>query len=197
LKVELVEAYLEKLSAILDIPKPVKDKAVAVYQKAAEEGLTKGRSSVAMAVAALEIVCRQSGVPVLYNELIEIGGVLNKDVERCRRLLLIHLGLFLPPRKPKQLVQLIAKRVGASDKAVETANQILDRAREKSIFSGRNISAIAAGALYIACFQNKEHILIRDIAKVAGVSEATVRLRWMELARELKLELPAKRITKF
>jgi len=49
---------------------------------------------------------------------------------------------------------------------------------------------LAAAALYIACKQAGEKKTQKDIADAAGVTEVTVRNRFKNLKRQLRLELP-------
>jgi len=49
---------------------------------------------------------------------------------------------------------------------------------------------VAAAALYIASVLHGERKTQRDIAEVARVTEVTVRNRYKELIKQLKIDLP-------
>ncbi len=49
-------------------------------------------------------------------------------------------------------------------------------------------TGIAAAALYVAALLNNEKRTQREVADVAGVTEVTIRNRYKELLKELKLK---------
>ena len=49
---------------------------------------------------------------------------------------------------------------------------------------------LAAAALYIACLQNAEKNTQEDIAEASGVTEVTVRNRYKDLIKQLRIEIP-------
>jgi len=183
-------AELDRLSDKVYIPGPVKEKAAVIYRKALDKGLVRGRSIAAIAAAALYAACRTTETPRTLREISEASLVDKKDVARCYRLLLRELEVQMPIADPLTYVSKIAERTGISGQTQGLAIKILNEARLKRAASGKDPMGLAAAALYIACLQNNEKKTQKDIAEAAGVTEVTVRNRYKNLKRQLKLELP-------
>ena len=183
-------AELDRLSDKLYIPGPVKEKAAVVYRKALEKGLVRGRSIAAIAAASLHAACRNTETPRTLREIAEASLVDKKDVARCYRLLLRELDIQMPIADPLTYISKIAERTGISGKTQGQAIKILRQAKSKRAASGKDPMGLAAAALYIACLQNNEKKTQKDIAEAAGVTEVTVRNRYKNLKRQLRLEIP-------
>ncbi len=183
-------AELDRLSDKVYIPGPVKEKAAVIYRKALDKGLVRGRSIAAIAAAALYAACRTTETPRTLREISETSLVDKKDVARCYRLLLRELDIQMPIADPLTYVSKIAERTGISGQTQGLAIKILNEAKLKRAASGKDPMGLAAAALYIACLQSNEKKTQKDIAEAAGVTEVTVRNRYKNLKRHLKLELP-------
>ena len=66
--------------------------------------------------------------------------------------------------------------------------EILKRASDEELTSGRGPAGIAAAALYVAALLNDEKKTQREVADVAGITEVTIRNRYKELIEKLGLE---------
>ena len=181
---------LDRLSGKVNISPPIKEKSAVIYRKALDKGLVRGRSISAIAAAALYAACRKSGTPRTLREISEASLVDKKDVARCYRLLLQELDFHMPIADPLTYVSKIAEKNGVSGKTQGAAITILGEARRKRFVAGKDPMGMAAAALYIACLQNGEKITQKDIAEAAGVTEVTVRNRYKELKKQLRIELP-------
>ena len=181
---------LERLSSLISISPPIKEKAAVAYRKALDKGLVRGRSINGIAAAALYAACRKSGSPRTLSEIAKASLVNKKDVARCYRLLIQELDFHMPISDPLTYVSKIAEKTGISGKTQGAAMVILREARQKRISSGKDPRGLAAAALYIACLQNAEKHVQRDIADAAGVTEVTVRNRYKELMKKLQIETP-------
>ncbi len=183
-------AELERLSSMVSISPPIKEKAAVVYRKALDKGLVRGRSINAVAAAALYAACRKSGSPRSLSEIAKASLVNKKDVARCYRLLLQELDFHMPISDPLTYVSKIAEKTGISGKTQGAAIAILREARQKRFSAGKDPMGLAAAALYIACLQNAEKNTQEDISKASGVTEVTVRNRYKDLIKQLRIEIP-------
>ena len=183
-------AELERLSSMVSISPPIKEKAAVVYRKALDKGLVRGRSINSVAAAALYAACRKSGSPRSLSEIAKASLVNKKDVARCYRLLLQELDFHMPISDPLTYVSKIAEKTGISGKTQGAAIAILREARQKRFSAGKDPMGLAAAALYIACLQNAEKNTQEDISKASGVTEVTVRNRYKDLIKQLRIEIP-------
>ncbi|MFW9913584.1 MAG: hypothetical protein ACFFEU_13990 [Candidatus Thorarchaeota archaeon] len=65
------------------------------------------------------------------------------------------------------------------------AKEILKRASEAGIHPGQNPMGQASAAVYVAAILTKNRVTQSTLADFAGVSEATIRKRYVELAKGL------------
>ncbi|MHA1790693.1 MAG: transcription initiation factor IIB, partial [Candidatus Helarchaeota archaeon] len=62
-------------------------------------------------------------------------------------------------------------------------------AKEKGLTAGKDPTGLAAAAIYIVAIQEGERRTQREIAKIAHVTEVTVRNRYKELVKKLHLRV--------
>jgi transcription initiation factor TFIIB len=67
--------------------------------------------------------------------------------------------------------------------------EILKKAANEELTSGRGPTGLAAAALYIATILCGERRTQREVADVAGVTEVTIRNRYKELAKKLDIDI--------
>jgi len=65
------------------------------------------------------------------------------------------------------------------------AKEIMKSATEAGLSSGQNPLGQATAAVYVAAILVKNRVTQRVLAEFAGVSEATIRKRYVELAKGL------------
>jgi transcription initiation factor TFIIB len=181
---------LDRLSDKVSAPAAVKEKAALIYRKALDEGLVRGRSIAAIAAASLYASCRITGTPRNLREISNASLVKKKDVARCYRLLLRKLDIRMPIADPLIYISKIAQRSDVPGYIQAEAVKILNEARSRRVSAGKDPMGLAAAALYIACKQSGEKKTQKEIADAAGVTEVTVRNRFKNLKRLLRLDVP-------
>ena len=65
------------------------------------------------------------------------------------------------------------------------AKEIMKQAAEAGISSGQNPVGQVSAAVYVAAILTKNRVTQSSLAEFAGVSESTIRKRYVELARGL------------
>ncbi len=80
-----------------------------------------------------------------------------------------------------QCVSRIAAKAGLSEKTSRRSLVILRRAEESGISAGKDPMGLAAAALYVACILEGEDKTQKDLAEAAGVTQATIRIRYKGL----------------
>ena len=181
---------LDRLSDKVSAPAAVKEKAALIYRKALDEGLVRGRSIAAIAAASLYASCRITGTPRNLREISNASLVKKKDVARCYRLLLRKLDIRMPIADPLIYISKIAQRSDVPGYIQAEAVKILNEERSRHVSAGKDPMGLAAAALYIACKQSGEKKTQKEIADAAGVTEVTVRNRFKNLKRLLRLDVP-------
>ena len=185
LKVALAE--LKRGSSYLKLPKSVEEEAARVYRLAVQKGLVRGRSMESVVAGALYAACRRHEVPRTLDEMGEASGIEKKEIGRTYRFVTRELEISIKPSNPADYIPRFASALKLTAETQSKAVEILEMARDIELTSGRGPTGIAAAALYVASLIHGEKRTQREVADVAGVTEVTIRNRYKELIKKLKL----------
>ncbi|MCD6410127.1 MAG: transcription initiation factor IIB [Candidatus Verstraetearchaeota archaeon] len=182
---------LDRISSQLGLPRSVKDEAAVIYRRAVEKGLVRGRSIESVMAAAIYAACRELKIPRTLDEIAKYTKSGRKDVARCYRLLLREVSIRVPIADPLDFISRIGGTLGLSGVTQHRAAEIIKEAKRLGITAGKDPAGLAAAAIYIASLLENERKTQKEIAQAAQVTEVTVRNRYKELIRTLKIEVPA------
>ncbi len=169
---------LDRVASLMGLPRPVKDEAGFICKKALEKGLVRGRSIEAIVAAAVYAACRIDGVPRTLDELQQVTGVRKKTIGKAYGALLRTLTLRVPPSRPSDYVSRFCSRLGLSNTVEAEAHKILKELEKIDSSMSLSPSGTAAAAIYLASLSCGERRPQKAIAKIAGVSEVTLRNRF-------------------
>src|SRR3989344_5313335 len=190
---KLALAELKRVSSYLKLPRSVEEESARIYRRAVEKGLVRGRSMESVVAGALYASCRRHEVPRTLDEISEASGIDKKEVGRTYRFITRELGIRILPSNPVDYLPRFVSALKLSAETQTRAVEILEKAQKAELTSGRGPTGIAAASLYVATLINNEKRTQREVADVAGVTEVTIRNRYKELLRELKLSKELKR----
>lgn len=180
---------LDRITSQLSVPRPVKEASAILYRRTVERHLIRGRSIEAMIAACTYAGCRLRQVPRTLDEIAHHSRINRKELGRCYRLLLRKLDMRVPVAQPTDFIPRFAEALDLSSRVQRRASEIIEAARLQGITAGKDPTGLAAATLYIASIQEGERRTQREIAAIARVTEVTVRNRYKEMVRVLKLEV--------
>jgi len=180
---------LDRLSSGMGLPRSVRETAAMIYRKAAFKNLVRGRSIEGITAASLYAACRQCHVPRTLDEISTASGLPRKEIGRNFRFVSRELELKLLPTVPKDYIARFCSELNLSQAVLSKTLDILERAANQELTSGRGPTGLAAASLYIASVLCGERRTQRQVADVAGVTEVTIRNRYKELALKLKISM--------
>ena len=137
---------------------------------------------------ALYAACRRHEIPRTLDELSEASGIDKKEIGRTYRFITRELGIRILPSNPIDYIPRFASALKLNADTQTKAVEILEKAQNIELTSGRGPTGIAAASLYVAALINNEKRTQREVADIAGVTEVTIRNRYKELLRELDLK---------
>ncbi|KXA96598.1 transcription initiation factor IIB [candidate division MSBL1 archaeon SCGC-AAA259I09] len=177
---------LDRMASQLGLSKSVQGTAARIYRQAVKKNLIKGRSMEGAVSASLYLACRDARLPRTLSEVAEISRVDEKEIGQTYRFIARELDLNLPLADPASYVSKLGDELGISGEAKVKAMEIIRKAREENITSGKSPPAIAAATIYIAARNNGEKRTQREVSKAADVTEVTVRNRYSEISEKLE-----------
>lgn len=187
--------YMSKLYEKLSLPKSIWAEAMAIYKKALEKDLVRGRSIESVASASLYIALRTNDRADIKRRIVDIakaGNVEKKDITRCYRLLLDELGIEGKVELPSSRIPQIVSVMSFDQRIERTALDICyylengNAMRAKNV-SGKDPVGLAAAAIYMARLAMVEigldcgHATQKEIAENAKVTEVTLRNRYGQI----------------
>ena len=181
--------HIRRFSDILTIPSSIKEMAAIIYRKALKKDIVRGRTIKGVAAAALYAACRYSKNPRTLKEVSEASFQHPKDVARNYRLIVHNLNMKMPIDKPMDYVTKIAEKAQVSSETEGLAIQLINEAQKRRATSGKDPSAVAAAALYLAGKLVHENVTQSCLAEAANITEVTIRNRKKDLAKILQLKL--------
>lgn len=184
---KLALAELKRVSNYLKLPKSVEEESARIYTLAVQRGLVRGRSMESVVAGALYAACRRHEVPRTLDELSEASGIDKKEIGRTYRFVTRELGIRILPSNPIDYISRFSASLKLTAVTQTKAVEILEKAQNSELTSGRGPTGIAAASLYVAALMNNEKRTQREVADVAGVTEVTIRNRYKELIKKLKL----------
>jgi transcription initiation factor TFIIB len=178
-------SVMSKIAYKLNLPRSVTETACMIYRRALQKQLVRGRTIQNVAVAIIYIACRQCNVIRTIEDVALAATITKKEAARDYRFLLRELNSEVPQVNPQGYISKIVNKLSLTGETEMLAISILGMASRLRLTSGRGPPGIAAACVYISSQITDEHRTQGEIAKVAQVTEVTIRNRYKELARRL------------
>ncbi|MHA2286391.1 MAG: transcription initiation factor IIB [Candidatus Thorarchaeota archaeon] len=181
---------MDRLASQLGLNKSNKELAAMLYRKLIINRLIRSRSIDAMVGAAIYAACRLRKSPRSLEEIARFSAVSKKKIGANYRQLVIKLKLKMPIPTPANYVSRFMTELKLFGEVQTKVMEILEMAeKDRSLVTGRDPRGLAAAAIYIASILTDHRVTQREIARVAGVTEVTVRNRYKELVNKLGLTM--------
>ncbi len=180
---------LNRVASHLGLPENIRESAAFLYRRCVEKGLIRGRQIESVVSAVIYAVCRQYGIPRTLDEIAVVAEIQKKEIGRTYRLITQQLQLKVPLTNPRFYISRFVTSLKLSGDTQEKAVELLDKAIDKGLISGRGPMGVAAAAVYIASVLTGERRTQKEVADVAGVTEVTIRNRYRELKKSLELNV--------
>ncbi len=179
---------LQRIVSFLNLPKPIHEKIARYYEEAVNKGLVRGRSIESVVASLTYAVSREFDSPRTLDEIAESSGVEKREIGRTYRYIARELKIRILPANPITFIPRFCSMLGLSDSIQAKSIEILKRAKQHDITSGKGPTGVAAAAIYIATVLIGEKRTQREVADIVGVTEVTIRNRYKELIDKLGIE---------
>lgn len=180
---------IDRMASALYLPNDIKEETSVLYRRAMKKKLIRGRSVEELVSAMLYITCRRCGVPRTLKEIAKVSKMPLRKIRRAYLFLLKKLEIKLAPADPARYIPRFCSELGLSDATRERAIKILKDDKGTGAAKGWSPTGTAAAAIYLATILSDESVKEKDIAKVAGTTQITIRKRCMELESKLKSDI--------
>lgn len=182
-------AEIDRMASALGIPESTREIAAVIYRNALKENLVLGRSIEGVATSALYAACRMDGLPRCLGEVAVVSRIDRREVARTYTSVSDELNLAIGPTDPREYIPRFASKLDLEEPIRREARQLIERAGDHELISGRSPTGLAGAALYTAMLLHDTTRSQQSIAEVARVSVVTLRSRHRELVDEFDLAL--------
>jgi len=173
----VAQPKLYGLASSLGFPQTVIEEALRIYSKAVKMKLTMGRSIQNLVAASILVSSKLHDIPRSMDEIAHAAQIPLKNLSKAYRLLLNRLKITIKTTTPSKFIARFSAELKLPPEVQVRAKELLELASENMSVAGKDPKGLAAAALYIAGKELGESRSQADLAKVAHVSEVTLRNR--------------------
>ncbi|MEM3278236.1 MAG: transcription initiation factor IIB, partial [Thermoplasmata archaeon] len=141
---------MKNITIKMKLPKDVEETAAVIYRKAVFKNLIRGRSIESIVAASIYAACRLVDMPRTLEEVSKDSEINKKKIGRAYRHLTKELSLNLKPTVPSSYITQFCNRLALDKNVVTEAEEIVRKASEMGLTSGKGPTGVAAAAIYIA-----------------------------------------------
>lgn len=178
---------LDRICSQLQVPRNVKETAGQIYKKSFTTGAIRGYPINSMIAASVYAAARVRRIPRSLEEVSDATLITKKRLGQCYRLLVKRMNYKIPLTQPTDLIVRMGTEIAVSTLTQQLAVEIINEATNNKLTNGKCPGGMAASALYLAGLMNGEKRTQRLIAKVAHVTEVTIRHRCKDLITLMNL----------
>ena len=179
---------LQRIQDKICVSNNVKELAAYIYRKAAEQKITQGRSINAVVAASMYATCRNTQTLRTLREISLVTNIKPKRISQSYRAIVRNLDLKIPVVNQADYISKISNNLGISEKTKRFAFEILKKAEDQKMLSGRDPVGMASASIYYACLIKKEPFTQVQVAEASGMTAVTVRNRFQELREKIDVE---------
>ena len=165
---------LEDLAEPLRLSTDVRKDVATMFGEVVKRNLTDGRKTESVVGASVCLTTRELGEPIPITRIARELDVERQSFARLVRRLCEELGLDSAECQPEDYLRYISRDLEFNEEIIDEAREWLHLARKEGLTNERNPTGVAGAALYGASGGAQPQ---RTVAKVAGVSKETLRVR--------------------
>ncbi len=182
---EAFQNYINNFAYRLGVPYYVKETAINYFVRMLDSNKKIYPENVKyFAIALLYIAARENNYPLSYKVIKKTLRIESEKIMKAIRA--SYETLHLKPRQvdPRIYLQQIIEKLKINDyEAAQAARNLLKVAEERGMISGKDIRGVIGGIIYVIVKAFAIRKTQREIAKACGITEVTIRNRFIEFAK--------------
>lgn len=181
----LAISFINDLLNKLHLPYFVKDDAIKYYKQLMQKKKIRKDKVRSISAALVYLVCRKSSIPLSFKRVASGSDIEKSELASSYMETIELLKVEVPPPSIESLAIYIAKKADLKPKTVALARKIANKL-EKEIILGKDPNSIAAAAVYLAAKRKGEEVEKSKMAKIASVSDVTLRNQLIQIEKTLQ-----------
>lgn len=182
---ESFKNILNNYSFRLGIPNYVKNTAIIFFLRLLENRKKIFADNVKFFVAALiYLAAKEHNYPLSYKMIKKSLNMRSEKLSKAMRVSLEVLHIRHKKIDPIIYLQQVVEKLKINDyEAVQVAKKLIRIAETRGMLSGKDVRGIVGGVLYVIVKAFGIRCTQREIARACGITEVTIRNRFLEFAR--------------
>lgn len=180
--------FLERLQDKLGVSDNVKETASYIYRKALERKITSGRPIYSVAAASMYIACRNTHTLRNLSDISKAANIKRTNISQSYRAIVKQLDLKMPLVNQADFILKISNTLKISAGTKNLAIEILKKATELDMMSGRDPAGMASASIYYSNVIRKDGFTQTQIANASGVTAVTIRNRVREIKKKIQIQ---------
>jgi transcription initiation factor TFIIB len=173
-------AEIIRITGILSMQPSIAEQAAKICGQAFFKGLSRGNPLSTLAAAAVYASAKLQSIPTTAEEVATKSDLAKSEVVHCFRKLQRNLNLSFPTISLHAYANRILRQLSLQSdaKLIGTVTKFLLQIEKENGAQGRNPSAVAAAAIYVATLHHSNvqyNLTQRKLAQAANVTETTIR----------------------
>ena len=172
---------VRSLTASLELPAPVAERAAYWFRTATSKGLLNGRSIEAMCAGVMYIAARERELPITKATVAERSPISEDRIRGHVGVLQAQLSVSIKPATPQEFLPKLASELSIADSHERQARELLEAAVEANVHVGKHPAGVAGAAIYTTATNSGRQLTQTEVAEAAGVSSITICRRHQQL----------------
>jgi transcription initiation factor TFIIB len=170
----------------LGLPTNVEERAMFLYREAKRADLIRGRSIEEIAAASVLLAARERSLPRSIAEVADASGVERRTLARAFRILHRSLRIRVAPTAPRDYLPRLLSDLSLPPSLGPRVEELLRQGGDAGLGNGHSAFGLAGAAVYVVAKEAGMRRTEKQVAKAAGVSDVTIRVRTHDLVRMLE-----------
>jgi len=171
----------------LQLDKSIVEDAERIFNEIKDEKGFKGSSEVLKKAGALYVAIKRSPLcpPIHIKNIALATNIDRRSIAKIYRKIMLKLEEQpqLCTLRPNIYVDLLLKKLEADEGLTQRASLILEKVLEDRLHLGRHPAVVAGAIVYAACMSEGRSHIQRDIAKMCGITEASIRSVYQKIKK--------------
>lgn len=181
-------SLLQQAVTDLDLSREVQDRSMELLEESRDKDLMRNRDHREMLGAIVYIASREHRDPRTMEEITEVTGASKKRIGEAYRYIGRNTDVRVVPPFPEDYLPRFADKLQLGPDVRDRSADIIDRANEAHILSGKSPKGTAAASLFLAAGIEGDERTMKEVADLLDVTTITIRERTLEFLDELDLE---------
>jgi len=187
-KIAFIIATIFEMAEKLGLKPEVLRTSLDIYEELAKKCTFKGKSVKALSAAVIYAACKKTGEAYGLHEIAQATQIRSNKIFKCYRFILENLNLTPLTSSFDEYVSRICKKLMLNTSVTDIAKKLVKTAKGDVNIRGAFPSIVAA-SIYISAMITGEKKTQREIARVTGLTETTIRSMYKQIIKKLQISL--------